>query len=301
MKKSILLFCFLISIKSFSVHKNVLKNFNYGNVSGVYITAWNNDGTINDFDILVQLTAKLAEKVSYKDSIFLDFRDETATSKPRYSEIRKNNIAYDKKYGITFCNYSFKNINIWETLKLLEFAMKNDFKEQKRKVVRYDDFYEKTIVEYFGMTDKLISKIKNSEDSRNLKKLRKEKISFLDENGVQAYFQNETYYFTNQKMTFQTNSLEYLLTLNNGIMIFDTKSSFVYLNPEISVMNKIELDFYEELSDYPFYHYSFNIYNKRKLKEGVFIYKVMDSERNSFVFSEEKNEIIDFYFKPKNP
>ncbi|WP_196895717.1 hypothetical protein [Aureivirga marina] len=290
MKKSILLICFVISFKSFSVHKNVVRNFQYGNVSGTYITACNNDGNINDFDILTQLTAKLAEKVSYKDPILLFFKHKTSTYKSRFSEIKKDNKAHGKVFGITFNDYNFKKINIWETLKLLEFAMKNDFKQEKRIIIKYSE-----------LADELMFKIKKSEESKEIEKLRREQIFFLNKNGIQAYFENKTYHFTNQKITFQTNSLEYLLTLYNGIMVFDTKSTFIYFNSKTTMKKKIELDLYKNLSDFPFYYNSINIYNQKKLKEGIFIYKVRDSKQNGFIFSEEKNEIIDFYNKSNNP
>ena len=300
MKKLLLLFCFLLSFKSFSAHKDFVKHFQYGNVSGIYITAWANQGHTIDFEILVQLIDKLAKKHSYKDSIFLVFRNKSSTNKPRISQLNKNDLGY----GITFHDFGFKEIEIWNYLKLFEYAMKNNFEEEKVEMIRYKDPYDKEEYNGLGMSNDLISKIKNGKESRTIKKIHKEKIPFLDENGIKGFYKNNSYYFKNKDKEFKVNSIENLLLLKKGILVFDTKFSFIYLSPKTKYLRKFILDEFENLSDYPFYSSTINFYLKEKPKEKseeeIFIYKVWNSNHRGFMFSEDKNEIRSFYttFKP---
>lgn len=304
----------MFSINIYGFHKDKYYQKNFGNIKTFVKTAWENYGSTIDVELIGKLAQELSERLSYKDTIILEFRHDYTTQFPPLTIVENGNpnkiylinedLQYIKKWQKE--SYKFKNgksaicirqlnseFDIWNTLKLIEYCITNEFDSNLRKSkydYPYDDFDSKIDeISYFGMETELIRTITQSENSALLAELKEEKIEFYSDKNINGYYQNGLYCFDSSKLKFKTETLSYLTNLDKGVCIFNSIDTFVYLSDTVQNQKVHKLD---SEGIYPFYSYGFNIIEHKQLDSGIFIRRAGRGMKG-FVFSEENNEIIE--------
>nr|WP_321236324.1 hypothetical protein [uncultured Psychroserpens sp.] len=314
MKKiAFIIFTIAFSFNLFGFHKNHVVQKNYGNVKTFVLTPFKNYGSTINVEIIGQLAQELSSRLKYKDTIILEFKHDYSNSYPNITIVEKSNPSSlfllngnlgtlkkrqrkyyrPRKEKTAICiRQMAQDFNIWDTLKLLEFSINNTFKNELN-TVHSTKFFEYTRdgsfeIEFFGMGPELINSVKTTSTSSQLKALLQEKIEFFNSLNIKGVFYNNQYCFNSNTLDYKTDFIKYLTPLEKGICIFNSDTSFIYLNDKIENITPHKIDAKDH---YSFYADKFNYFKKEKVKKGIMLYKAASSYW--VIFSEEKNEIIE--------
>lgn len=311
-KPFLLILVFVFSVYSYGFHTDKVFYKNFGNVKALVQTAWDNYGATIDVEIAAKLANELSKKLGYKDTIVLEFRHDYTMSYPKIKivengnsenvylmnrdlrELYKNQQKYNQKAkSNSICIRQMdKQFDIWGTLKLIEYCIKNKVKEELVSIKFKDPFPNKFFyleTSFYSLSPELINEIEKSEKSETLRQLTKKEIDFINLKGIKGTYTNEQYNFKSINKSYKTNTLMYLLELEKGVCVFDTTNSFVYLNDS----HKVKKHLLNSKGHYPFYADKVDRMRAfKKIENGILLYRLRDINV-SYIFSEEKNEILD--------
>ncbi|WP_157514726.1 hypothetical protein [Mangrovimonas sp. TPBH4] len=316
-KLSIIIIGLLFSMNSYGFHKDQVYQKNFGNVKTYLRTPWNNYGSTVDVEIIGKLAQELAERLSYKDTIVLEFCHApsfhlsplTIVENGNPNQVYLINMDLHSIKQTQQKSYKTKNgksaicirqlngeFDIWNTLKLLEYCIEHKFKSnltQSKYDYPMNDLETKfDKIEFYGMSPLLIKTIFQKEKSNLLKELSKQNIEFLNVFKIKGYYYNEMYCFLSDKLKYNTKTLSYLIELKNGVCIFHTTNSFTYLSNSIQAQKSHMLDSEGYI---PFYFFDYNLPDYKKGKSEILLTRPRSSK--VFVFSEDKNEVIQSFEK----
>ena len=254
MKLKISILFFLLSTNSFA-HKDKYIIETYGNVKTLIKTGFDYS-EIDKIKIIGQLAEKLAIKLNYKDSIFIEYDHD-------YTDLYKDDLYMleyngSKLFSRLMANYNANpdstnlfvfinanNINIITTLKLVEFGMFNKEKVNEylfEKKIRYYDDNDKEIfkpLNPFATDKRLISQI-NSSQSKIINEVINERIIVSNQRifGIEIYWQSDKFFFEYKNVSgkkndtlFEIHDFYYSVSLNqNDLLIFINKNEFYFLD-----------------------------------------------------------------------
>lgn len=266
MKVYFKIFFFLFSISCYSLHKDKLFIYNNGNVHIRALSGFDNYGVIKNVEIFGKLAESLSSRLQYKDSIFVDFKHDYTNNYGKLRIVEKagnfrtgyiwgdlktiykaqERNAKEGKQNIIHIYIIGTDFNIIQNLKILEYAIQNNFKNS----LNTNDFLnylsdnnggvEK--VKYYGMSDELIQNILKSKDSKVFSGMINEKITFTKREFIEGYFQNGIYHFKTDNIIFDCKDLVYLIENEISILIFTTSNTFAYINDKTKKINLQQLE-----------------------------------------------------------
>ena len=306
---------FLYSLCSYSTHKDQFFADQFGNVKTLTRTGFYGYGITEKVRIAGQLVEKLCLKLSYRDTIVIEFSHDYANfynkiiivenGNPESTYLINNDIElieYEQikshqkiKAKRAICiRILDSEFDIAKVLKIAEHCILNKFDNKTIKLHCKSSHYfatnEMIHINYLGMPNELITKIIETDNSEILKEVNNESVIFFTHDGVNGTYQNGTYHFTNSKINYQTNDLMYLTILNYGICVFETNKSFVYLTKNSEEIKKFEADIAGNYS-YITSHLTLLEGNINRLQNNnIMLYKF--NQNKGIIFSEEKNEIV---------
>lgn len=323
MKKHLIyIILFLNTLCAYSLHKDEWFVDKYGNVKTLTHTGFYGYGVTEKVRIAGKLAENLSKRLSYKDTIVIDFRHDYTEKYDKILIVENGNSSTDhlinsniesiEKYQLeshskivgktAICiRLLDTEFDIIKVLKILEYCILNKFQNEKIEISSKEPYFypdEKIVkVRCLGLNNNLINQILTSKDSDLLLSILNEKTELVSYNGMSVYYKNRIFYFDNGKTTYKARDLLYLVgDIIDGFFIFPTNNSFVYFNKD----NVKTVTHHAGLIGY--YPYTTTCLNKFesnvKLLEdkNVFIYKFFN-ENNRILFSKERNEIIKVFKK----
>ncbi|MGH2667190.1 hypothetical protein [Flavobacterium sp.] len=314
-KTAIQLLFVLFTLSSYSAHKDKFIAATFGNVKTLTKTGFYGYGLTEKVKITGLLAQKLCLKLSYKDTIVIEFCHDYTSFYDKMIMVENGNSASNFLigYGVEDIESEQKKshseikgktavciriidaeIAIKKIIKLIEYCILNRFENNTInlhcKSSLYFETKEMVDITYLGMPDELINKALNSNDSPIINDVLNEKVSFFNLDGIDGYYQNGNYRFTTGKITYEIKDLLYLVLLDYGVCVFETNDSFVYLSENIEQIKKHKAKI-KGNSTYITSRFSLLEKNRTLLEnENVMLYKY--TSRNGIIFSEKKNEII---------
>uniref|UniRef100_UPI00404A211E hypothetical protein n=1 Tax=Flavobacterium sp. TaxID=239 RepID=UPI00404A211E len=314
MKKLLVLtFMLMVTFSLSGMHKDRNYYRTYGNIKTYVKTPYENYSAITDVEIIGKLAQKLAEGLSYKDTILLEFSYNYKQNFQPLILVEKANIDYFRTIHVDYWidNYkkiqrskdykknlvlSVKQINnkfdIWNTLKILEYCLQNEINDDIVLSKYENQNYGKTITsEYYGLDPLIIEEIIKNEKSNLLEALSREKIYFFSDLGIKGYHFNEIYFFSTSNFTYQTDAFFFLVKLKKGICVFNTNTTFIYIN-ELTETEKFHT--LDSIGNTPFVAITdYNWYEKKELEVGAVILTRIKAWHSTkgFLFSEVENKL----------
>lgn len=308
------LLIFFYSIHSYSVHKPQVFVNKYGNVKTLTQTGFYGYGSTEKVRIAGKLAQILSERLSFKDTIVIEFRNDDTHVYPKTIIVENGNSSADylisggleyikekqeKSYLLEYGQNAICirrvdiDFNIEETLKLIEYCIFNKLRIELN-LLKYNDpnwlpEVKPIDIEYYGLKKEFINKILKEPNSTLLNETLMNEVQFFNFESVNGFYANGIFTFKASELNYETKGLLFLLILNKGVCIFPSNDYFVYLSDKTTEikMNKIFIEGY-----YPYLKNTLNIFqDMKRLEDGnLMLYKFNSGK--GFVFSEEKNEII---------
>ncbi|MBF02133.1 MAG: hypothetical protein CMP76_02435 [Flavobacterium sp.] len=237
-------------------HKDILMQRTYGNVKIIIKTGFDYSD-IDKIQIIGQLSQKLSDRLHYKDTVFIEYlQDYTNICKDDLYMLEYNNSNYkiiggiqseynneSNNSGLSIRIYADR-ITIVNTLKLVEFTIKNKAKTNKylsKKKIGMNNDEDETLIDSLSTlatNDDLIAKIITSK-SELINDIISDKIPIKKQKhyGIEIYWQNDKFIFEykhinsdRQEYVFEVKDYFYHNYLNeNDILIFVDKDAFYFL------------------------------------------------------------------------
>jgi hypothetical protein len=223
----------LITINSISAHQDFFVTKTFGNITTKIKTGFDYE-EIKKVEIIGELAHILSKKLKYTKPIFLDFNHEyTGNNKASYflsfEENSKKKIVI-KVFG--------KKFEINNTLKLIEYSIKNDEKiEKNQKKIEYSGNFYSSKINSIDVNE--IKKILKKENSDILNEVINNKIDRPGDpyaEGVTYYWQNNEYYVlkrgynTNKEIILALYDIYHLERIGSGVFVFDKENSFYFID-----------------------------------------------------------------------
>ncbi|WP_405566855.1 hypothetical protein [Polaribacter sp. Asnod6-C07] len=254
-------FIFLFSINIFG-HRDFYVVKETGNIKTIIKTGYKYE-EVNKIEIIGILAERLAQTLNYKEPILLDFNHfYVGNVKPTYflsfdrgiSNFNNIDDIYNKNLliidGIVVRQVG-SSFNILDTLKILEYAIKNREKIRKtQRKIKFDDFYCNWFMNSVEMTS--VKKSVLNSDSKLVNEIINTKI-YRPENknkyGITYYWKNNKFYFINkkeneEKLITTLDNVYDIQKISNVVFIFETKELFlvveVYNKKQLSLKWRIE-------------------------------------------------------------
>lgn len=315
MKKPAIIIFILLSTISFAKHKDQYFSNKYGNVKTFVKTGFYNYASTTRVEILGKLAQNLCLKLSYKDTILIEFRHDCTNFYDKMTIVEHGNPEVEslichniekigeeqkKSYSQIIGNSAIcirqidTDFDIIKTLKIIEYCILNKFENSKInlhcKSSRHFDNGEMTDIQYLGMPNKMINKIIDSKESKILMEMLNESITFYSNFDVKGFYQDGLYFFETEKLKFTAKTLSYIVNLRKGVLVFADNDSFIYLNRNLT---QIKTHHSSIGGDYAYITNTLDPYNSYKLIEdnNIMLYKFNIRER--IIFSEAKNEVVE--------
>lgn len=254
MKKTALLLLFLIAIifKS-NAHKDISVYENYGNVK-VYLRTGFNYSDIEKIKIIGKLSEKLCAKLSFKDTLFVEYIQDYVDNYSNDIYKFENNSNWSFRNGLDTISNSDSitsgislriiadKINITNVLSLAEYAIihKNDLSKKlmfQKVIDRWSYNEQAKEIKIKAIPDDLLTQI-FSHKSALLQEIISQPIYIKTEEfiGIQSYWMNDKftfeYKFHNKRLTKLLEIEEYFYCLNldnQSLLIFINKTQFYYI------------------------------------------------------------------------
>ena len=257
MKKTALLLLFLIAIvfKS-NAHKDISVYENYGNVK-VYLRTGFNYSDIEKIKIMGKLSEKLCAKLTFKDTLFVEYIQDYVDeySKDIYKFENNTDLSfirglervsdYDSINSITqgiSIRISADKINISNVLSLVEYAIthQNDLSKKlmfQKVIDLWNHNEQENEIKIKAIPDDLLTQI-FTHKSALLQEIISQPTYMKKEEliGIQAYWMNDKftfeYKFHNKRLTKLLEIEEYFYCLNldnQSLLIFINKTQFYYI------------------------------------------------------------------------
>lgn len=240
MKKFTIIIILLFS-NAIHAHKDIWREFKYGNVQAGIVTGYEDYEEINKVKIINQLAFELSKKLNYDKPILMYFKHcyVDSINKPEYfighgtwqlNEVKK------KKKGLHIWFYA-KEYDVLQCLKIIEYAIihANEIPLLQKQVVYKGEYREET---HTALDEKFTINALLREESDILKEISKMKIYALDDKistGFTYYWQDYKFHIeyidTNQKTTLLTlDNIRYFEYVWGDVLVFDTQNTFYYLD-----------------------------------------------------------------------
>lgn len=231
-------------------HKDFWMTRDFGNIKVRIKTGYEYE-EINKVFIIGQLAEQFSKQLNYTEKIFLDFNHHyTGNCEPDYfisfdkGKIEYSSIGADKekdflKEKSIVVRQVSRNFDAKTTLKLLEYAIQNvgQIKFSQKKI-HYNKNYCQWIINSIDTTR--IKKILLESQSNQLKTVLKLKIENLEKEfvfGLSYFFKDNKYsifsrsYDQDDKTLLTLKNIYHINKIGNStMMIFDTDSTFYYVN-----------------------------------------------------------------------
>jgi hypothetical protein len=315
MKKISIIILFFFSIKSLAIHKDLYFSEKYGNVKTSIKTSFHNYGSTSRVEIIGKLAQKLCQKLTYRDTILVEFRHDTTNFYDKMIMVENgnsetnflicNNIEniqsqQEKSHAQNIGNKAIcirlidTDIDIIKTLKIIEYCILNKFINEKINLNCKSTFHfdngETIDIQYLGMPNEMINKITNSDNSIILEHILEEGVTFGNDTNIKITYKNKNYHFETKNLEYETKTLSYLIFFKNSLIIFPNNDSFVYLNQKHT---EIKTHYSSIPGSYSYLTNTLDIYGSYKLIENNNIMLFKYNSRKRIIFSMDNNEIVE--------
>ncbi len=255
MKNIFLLLVLVFNIGRATAHKNIIVFEKYGNVKVLLQTGFDYS-EIDKIKIIGKLSEKLCNKLSFKDTLLIEYINDYTDGYPQdFYKFENDNKSFDfydefgkskdskKEKGLSI-RINAQRIQVKNILLLVEYAIENRADLSKKLQARklqgtYDD--EKGQHSEFVMEtipDELLNQIFTTK-SYKVNQLLHEKVEFLTQMhfGLEYYWKNDKFVFAKKlnkdetKQLFAIDDFYYcLITENKGAVVFVDEKNFYFVD-----------------------------------------------------------------------
>lgn len=241
MRKLIVIVILMLSTITHA-HKDIWREFKYGNVQAGIVTGFEDYHEIIKVKIINELAFKLSEKLNYDKPILLIFRHDyidTISKCDYYISMTSWKFELNRrtKKGLQI-EFFGNDFNVSECLKTVEYAIQNSksIKSSQRKITHIDQWREEDVI---SIDTTLIKDALRKDMSPAIKDICQMKI-YPDQQsnysqGFTYYWQNSKFYFERidkdeRKTVLTLDSVRYYKYFWGNVMVFDTQNTFYYLD-----------------------------------------------------------------------
>lgn len=296
------------------MHKDLYYANKYGNIKTFIRTGFDHYGSTVKLEILAKYAEKLSQRLSFNDTIVIEFSHDYTNHFSNITVVEHGNPDTGFLLGTNLeeieskqkkshseingksviCIRQFSNdLDIIETLKIIEYCILNNFENEQNEMICKSKWYhenkELINVKYTGIHNKKIEEIISFKTSGLLSDILNERVYFVDKTNLKGFYESGNYNFNTNNVSYKIKNLVYLNEGENGLFIFDSTKSFVYINNEIKKIKHFKI---KSTGNYPYYTSGYNRLNRsEKLKDDqVYLYRAFSNDW--IIFSIEKNKII---------